>query len=139
MSSTTDLRAAPWQAGMVVLASVMNPRENPYCTGKIRPAVLVERVDGHWRVMGLTSKPRYDSGQSRVAVPSPFRVGLHGPGYLWSPRLVPVCSLDLERPIGWCDSALADAVADLARLPYFLRRELRRAADQWNPTLPIAA
>lgn len=139
MSSTTDLRNLPWQTGMVVLARVTNPLENPNCTGKIRPVVLVERVDGHWRVMGLTTKSRYQGGQSRVAVPCPSRVGLNGPGYLWGHRLTSVCNLDLERPIGWCDAALAGTVADLARLPYFLRRELRRAADRWNPTLPMAA
>jgi hypothetical protein len=139
MSRTLEIEGEPWQPGMVVLAWVRNPFENPLSTGKIRPVVLVEREGGHWRVMGLTTKSRYRSGQKRVAVPAPTQVGLNGPGYLWGDGLTPVCALDLERPIGWCDLLLAEAIADLAHLPYLLRRGLTAAAQLRNPMPPRAA
>jgi len=139
MSRTLEIEGEPWQPGMLVLAWVRNPLENALSTGKIRPVVLVEREGGHWRVMGLTTRSRYSSGQNRVAVPAPARVGLNGPGYLWGDRLTRVCALDLERPIGWCDPLLAEAIADLARLPYLLRRGLEAAAQLKNPTPPMAA
>lgn len=139
MSNEQYLKREPWQVGMVVLASVSNPLENPQCTGKIRPVVLVERVCGHWRVMGLTTNPRYRTGLARVAVPDPAHVGLRGPGYLWGRNLTSICALELERPIGWCDPELAEAVADLAQLPRSLRSELEAAAERWNPMPPLAA
>lgn len=139
MNNEQYLKSEPWQVGMVVLASVSNPLENPQCTGKIRPVVLVERVCGHWRVMGLTSNPRYRTGLARVAVPQPAHVGLHGRGYLWGRNLTSVCVLDLDRPIGWCDLQLAEAVSDLADLPRSLRNGLEAAAERWNPMPPLAA
>lgn len=139
MSNKQYLKSDPWQIGMVVLAFVSNPLENPNCKGKLRPVVLVERVSGHWRVMGLTTNPRYRTGMARVAVPDPAHVGLRGPSYLWGRNLTSVCVLDLERPIDWCDPLLAEAVADLAQLRRPLRNELIAAAEWWNPMPPLAA
>lgn len=124
--------------GMTVIASVGNPLENAYCTGKFRPAVLVERVDGHWLLMGLTSKSTYDNGLPRVAVPNPNRVGLRGPGYLWGDKLTRVNVLDVSHQIGWVDRQLAIAVADLAHLSPRHRRQLLAVALKhhsapWGP------
>lgn len=139
MSSGPSFDQLPLQAGMVALASVSNPLENPNSRGKVRPVVLVERISGHWRVMGLTTRTRYNNGQPRVPVPNPGGVGLRGAGQLWGPRLTSVYALDIDRPIGWCDIALATAVADLAKLPNHLRHELLTAAQLHHPAKRAAA
>ena len=98
--------------GNVVLASVFNPLENRNSRGKVRPVVLVEQDGGHWRVAGLTTNPRRQNGEPRVAIPNPLAVGLGGPGYLWGNRLHNVSKIDLDRTIGHADAALARLVAD---------------------------
>jgi hypothetical protein len=102
--------------GEVVIAEVSNPLENPACTGKPRPVVLVRRERGHWLVMGLTSKATYRDGVPRVPVPNARAVGLHGPGYLWGSRLTRISVLDLRIHIGWADAALTASLIDQARL-----------------------
>lgn len=134
------IRIADWDdeplfaPGMTVIASVKNPLENPYSTGKLRPAVLVEPVGSDWLLMGLTRKSTYGSGLPRVAVPNPNRVGLRGPGHLWGQWLTRVSVLDVSHQIGWADPQLAIAVADLAHLSPGQRRQLLRAALKHHPT-----
>lgn len=102
----------PYCAGNVVLASVFNPLQNRNSQGKVRPVVLVEEDRGHWRVAGLTTSPRRQNGEPRVAIPNPFAVGLRGPGYLWGNRLHNVSKIDLDRTVGHADAALALRIAD---------------------------
>jgi hypothetical protein len=104
--------AGPYCAGNVVLASVFNALENRNSRGKVRPAVLIEENGGHWLVAGLTTRPRRQNGEPRVAIPNPFAVGLRGPGYLWGNRLHNVSKIDLDGTIGHADAALALLIAD---------------------------
>jgi len=94
-------------AGDLVVARVLNSLENRDSRGKARPVVLVEEVDGHWRVAGLTTNPRRRDGSLRLRVPNPILVGLRGPGFLWGNRLHSVCKLDLDFRIGVADQQLA--------------------------------
>lgn len=103
-------------AGDIVVASVLNPIENPLSRGKCRPFVLVCRVDGHWSGMGLTTNPRYTSGEQRASVPDYRAVGLDRPGFLWGDRLTNVSVLDIRSVIGRVDASLAEAVIALADL-----------------------
>lgn len=139
MSSGPSFDQLPLQAGMVALASVRNPLENPNSRGKVRPVVLVERISGHWRVMGLTTRHALQQRSAASARAEPGGVGLRGLGHLWGPRLTSVYALDIDRPIGWCDIALATAVADLAKLPNHLRHELLTAAQLHHPAKRRAA
>lgn len=105
-----------WRSGEIVLIRLWNANEDRGARGKVRPAVLVGRDDGHWKTMGLTTNPAYAGGAERVAVPNPQRVGLSGPGYLWGNRLASIGPLDIERHLGWVDVELAEAVILLADL-----------------------
>lgn len=121
----------PYLPGEVVLAGVRNPLENPGCSGKFRPVALVDRVAGHWRVMGLTSKSTFASGKPRTPVPNPLRVGLNGPGYLWGDKLTNVSALDIGRHLGWVDLDLAMSVIREARLTPQDARGLLEAVLDW--------
>lgn len=101
--------------GYLMWAKVLNPLENPDSTGKIRPVVLVSRVNSHWYVMGLTTKPTYESGAPRVRIPSHSSVGLPGPGFLWGQRLTRITAESVESFIGYADDALVEAIIDLAK------------------------
>lgn len=103
-------------AGDIVVAAVRNPIEDRSSRGKLRPFILVNRVDGHWRGMGLTTNPRYASGLPRLPIPNFQNVGLNRPGYLWGDRLTNVAVLDIHATIGRVDTALADAVIALVGL-----------------------
>lgn len=117
-----------YNAGDLVIADVRNPFENPHSKGKLRPFVLVYRVDGHWCGMGLTTNPRHHSGAPRVAVPQPAAVGLRRDGFLWGDRLTSVSVLDIGHVIGRVDLPLVDAVSSLAGLEGETLTQLRRAA-----------
>lgn len=121
-----------FRVGDVVLAGVRNPIENRNSKGKYRPFVLVRRVDGHWRGMGLTTNSHYASGAPRVAIPEPLEVGLHGPGFLWGDHLTNVCALDIDRAIGKVTPALAEAVVLLAGLYGADAAALRAAAQSFG-------
>lgn len=108
--------------GDVVLAKVMNPLENANNTGKFRPVVLIQRVGGHWRVMGLTTNDAFADGRKRTPVPNWQAVGLHGPGYLWGDRLTNVSVLDVGRRVGEADLELA--VTIVRAVPTLTRAEL---------------
>lgn len=98
------------KSGEVVLANCRNSLEDRRSTGKLRPMVITQREDGHVRTVGLTRKPTYRHGASRVAIPNPTELGLHGPGYLWGNRVTLISVLDVERHIGWADQAFVDVV-----------------------------
>ncbi|MCA0308843.1 MAG: hypothetical protein LCH87_16040 [Actinobacteria bacterium] len=126
-----------FRAGDVVVASVQNPIENPSCKGKRRPFVLVHRVNGHWRGMGLTTSSHYADGTPRIAIPNPASVGLHRAGYLWGDRPTSVCALDVDTLLGVVDASLAEAVISLAGLRTADAAALREAAGL--PTSGTAA
>lgn len=112
-----DLHRTPEQLpGELVIANVRNPLENPTCTGKPRPTILVRRDAGHWLVMGLTTNPAHRDGTPRLPVPHPHAVGLHSSGYLWCSRLTRISVLDLHHHIGWVDASLLAAVIEHAHL-----------------------
>ena len=104
------------QPGELVTARVRNGIENRTAVGKARPVILVASKGSAWRVMGLTTRPRYRDGSPRVAVPNPAVVGLRGQGWLWGERLTWLSRLDILDHIGWVDRALAREVAALAQL-----------------------
>lgn len=117
-----------YRTGDIVVADVRNPIENHASKGKPRPFVLVCRIDGHWRGMGLTTNPKYSNGTPRTAVPDPGAAGLTGPGFLWGNQLTNVSVLDLHRIIGIVEPRLAEAVIRLAALDGADAAALRRAA-----------
>ena len=116
-----------FHVGDIVVAAVRNPFENPTSKGKNRPFVLVRRVDGHWRGMGLTTSSHYASGAPRLAIPDPAAAGLRRPGYLWGDRLTNVFVLDIHGAIGKVTPALAEAVISLAGLSGADAEALRKA------------
>jgi len=102
------------ECGQLRWTSVMNPLENPLSVGKPRPAVLVSDLGQSWRVMGLTTKDRYESGAFRVAIPDYLAVGLVAPGYLWGKRLTRVRTSDVGEYIGLADRRLVEELLALA-------------------------
>lgn len=116
------------RAGDIVVADVRNPLENPASRGKPRPFVLVCRIDGHWRGMGLTTNPRYVGGLPRTPIPNPAAAGLARPGFLWGSHLTNVSVLDINRTIGVVEPSLAEAVIELAGLYGADAAALRAAA-----------
>lgn len=133
MKMTPITEVAHGFPGELVVAAVRNPIENWRSTGKPRPVVIIDRVDGHYRTMGLTSNRTYRNGSLRVPVPDPAMVGLRGPGFLWGDHLTNVSVLDIGDHIGWVDSRLAEAIIQLADLPEALARLLRAAAAEHHP------
>ena len=103
--------------GDVVLASISNTSEDRKARGKVRPVILINLRDGQWRVIGLTTKSTYVSGDARSAIPDPAAIGLSGPGYLWSPRLACISTLDVGRIIGHVDSYTVDLLRGVITLP----------------------
>ena len=113
--------------GAVVLADVRSPYLKPG-SSKTRPAILIRRIGGSWLIAGLTTLPRYADGRARRPVPNPGPIGLSRPGYLWG-RPVRVSALDIERVIGFADSALVEQVVLAGRLLPRDARALRRAVQ----------
>lgn len=110
------IQIAIGEPGELVWAVHFNGLEDHGATGKPRPVVLVAREGGQWRIMGLTSKNRYQDGTPRVPVPNPRHVGLPGAGYLWGDHLHWISAIDLDAHIGWVDEALTETVIQQARL-----------------------
>lgn len=124
--------------GQVRWVSVRNPIENPMSAGKLRPALLVNDLGEAWRVMGLTRKTKYDSGQQRTAIPNHLAVDLACPGYLWGDRLTRVDSTDVGALIGAADQQLIDEVVRLA-MPNMGPNELRNLSEYRRTACPSAA
>lgn len=116
-----------------MIADIRNPIENPRSRGKARPAVLVRASGSSWEVIGLTSKRTYATGSPRVAVPFPGRVGLYGPGYIWSPNLARISAIDVDHHVGWVDRDLAMAIIRLANLDEAAATDLLNGARWCEP------
>lgn len=126
--STSDNRI-----GELAWASVRNPLENRASVGKDRPVVILDREAGHYRTMGLTTRSHYQDGGRRVSVPDPTRVGLSGPGFLWSDKVTNVSVVDIGDHIGWASPELAEAVITLAGLEGEAAERFREAARRHHP------
>src|SRR5690348_2565799 len=113
------------RVGEIVWVRIWNSTENPRARGKLRPAILVEDVDGQWNTLGLTTNPQYLSGQPRVAVSNWRQVGLKCPGYIWGNRLTRVSYLDLGDHIGWVDESLVTEIESLLDLHPDVLTQLR--------------
>ncbi len=134
---------AALEPGELVWATIVNGLENPSATGKTRPVVLVEPRGSQWRVMGLTTNPRYRNGAPRMAIPDPGAVGLKRQGWLWGNRLCWTSTLDVGDHIGWVDEDLALKVVELAGLDGPTARDLLGAARKHHglsiPLIPPLA
>jgi hypothetical protein len=101
--------------GRVFWVNIMNPLEDEHSQGKLRPAVLVSQLGDHWRVMGLTRKSTYMSGEHRRAIPNYATVGLSGPGFIWGRRLTRVTADSIHGLIGSANHQLIEEIVDIAR------------------------
>lgn len=101
--------------GEIRWTNVRNPLENARAIGKYRPALMVSEHLGRWRVMGLTTKPTYENGSSRRAIPDYRAIGLETPGYLWGHKLTRVNVDDVGQYIGKADQGLLNEVLQQAR------------------------
>ena len=123
-----------FQPGDVVLANIKNPIEDSTCQGKPRPVVLITQ-DGakHWLVAGLTSKSHYKStGRARVRIFASHRNGLHGHGYLWSPKFTKIPRHDIKEFKGVIDEHLAEAICNNTNISTAQATQLRAAAlNNW--------
>ena len=131
--------SAHHEPGEVVWATVFNPFENDSSKGKQRPAVLIYRVGGHWKIMGLTSKPHFHDGRSRIPVPNPQAVGLPGPGHLWGNRTTQISAMDVGDHLGWADLNLAGLIIGYAGLYGRVARDLWAAAERHHAFPPRVA
>lgn len=102
-------------SGQLRWVNILNPIEDEHAEGKIRPAVLVALTGNHWRVMGLTRKSKYQSGEERRAIPNYEAVGLKGPGFIWGHRLTRITSDSVHGFIGYANHQLVEEIVDIAR------------------------
>ena len=128
MTKGTVPNDADDKAGAVVLVRLLNALEDRTTTGKWRPALLIRRLGGQWKTMGLTTLDKYKDGSPRIAIPNPRMVGLRGPGYIWGERTSMISALDVGDHLGWVDPELAEAVITQAHLPEDEAAALRDAA-----------
>jgi hypothetical protein len=100
--------------GLLFWVNIINPLEDEKSTGKLRPAVLVSRSAEDWRVMGLTTRSKYESGEDRRPIPNHVAVGLSGPGFIWGHRLTRITADSVKTFIGYANYRLVEEVIDLA-------------------------
>lgn len=116
--TSPELQEAPSpvpSSGLLFWVNVMNPLENESSDGKLRPAVLVSQRGNDWRVMGLTTKSTYATGEQRRPIPNAHSVGLSGPGFLWGHYLVRITADSVHSYIGKASYRLVEEIVDLAR------------------------
>jgi hypothetical protein len=113
-TKSTNITPGP-QSGLLFRVKILNPLEDEHAEGKIRPAVLVSQNGDNWRVMGLTTKSKYSTGESRRPIPNHVGVGLPGPGYIWGSRLTRVTVDSIHEFIGYANHQLVEEIIDLAR------------------------
>ena len=113
--NSADHESTRPSSGLLFWVNIMNPLENEASEGKIRPAVLVSCSGDHWRVMGLTRKSRYSSGEKRRPIPNHAVVGLNGPGFIWGGRLTRVTADSVHGFIGYANHQLVEEIVDIAR------------------------
>ena len=121
------------EPGEIMTVRILNALEDPRAKGKARPGINVERVGGHFRVMGLTTSSRYSSGKSRLPVPDPQAIGLTAPCHFWGDRLTNVSAIDVGDHIGWIDHQTLAAMRTLVELSPEVWTALERAADLHHP------
>lgn len=111
---------AAYKPGEIVTAVLVEGRaaERDGTAWKPRPAVLIERVDGMWRVMGFTQLPCYGDGTPRVPCP-PQNHRDFGPGtsWLWGPHPPCIPKSQIGEHLAWASNELVDAIADLIGRP----------------------
>lgn len=112
--SSSNSSAPEPASGLLFRVNTFNLLENENAEGKIRPAVLVSRSGDGWRVMGLTTKSTYQSGEHRRAIPNPSAVGLPGPGFIWGGRLTRVTADSIHEFIGIANYQLVEEIIDIA-------------------------
>jgi len=126
-------RPAELAPGEIAWARIYNGIENPSANGKTRPVILIEPRGGAWGTLGLTTRSHHRDGTPRVAIPSPTRVGLQRPGWLWSGKVTWTSGIDIEDHIGWVNQALVFEVAKLAALDGPTIKQLLVAALAHHP------
>ena len=122
-------------AGEIVWAAVGNFAEDPMCSRKPRPAVILRAGEcQHW-IAGLTTKATFKtSGEGRVLVPVHDMCRLCGRSYLWSPRPSRVCRLDVLSHIGWIGLEALCVIREHMELPWHVAAELRLVAMELSNT-----
>jgi mRNA-degrading endonuclease toxin of MazEF toxin-antitoxin module len=131
-----ELIASP---GAVVWAWVGHPLEDPHSAPKIRPVVLIRRVNGHWLVCGLTTSPAYRSGEPRTPIPNPRSNGLSKPGWLWCEQVTSISAIDVDEHIGWVDQELVTKLRALRGVYETDIQRLRHVAARSQHDLSQAA
>ena len=104
------------EPGEVVWANCWNSLENPRATGKFRPAVLLRRDLGHFRLIGLTTNPKFRDGKKRIEIPDPAALGLQRPGFIWSDSVTNISASDIGGHIGWVNQEFVELVLRWVRL-----------------------
>lgn len=124
---------AQGRPGEVVTLKVINGIEDQGAKGKVRPGILVERVDGHWRSIPLTSQSCYfTTGMPRLVLPEWRELGLYEPSYLWSPRPCDVSAIDIFNHIGWVNETTLTMLQSQCRLTPIQVAAMRTAAAEIN-------
>ena len=117
------------EPGEVVWANCLNSLENRNARGKLRPMLIIRRVGGQFNTVGLTTNPRFRSGEARVVVPDPAGLGLRGAGYIWGRRVTSVSVLDVVNHAGWAHEPLLRAVLESVDLSFGDRAALERYCE----------
>lgn len=120
--------------GQIRWCNVRNPIENVAAEGKWRPAMLVSENGTRWRIMGFTTKSRFEDGTPRVAIPDFHAIGLPKTGYLWGHRLTRIDTSDIGIYIGEADSQLTRLILNVSRADLTMSEiaEFRLALDRAN-------
>jgi hypothetical protein len=118
--------------GQIRWCNVRNPIENLAAVGKWRPAMLASENGTRWRIMGFTTKSRFEDGAPRVAIPDFRAIGLPRTGYLWGHRLTRIDTSDIGIYIGQADSRLTRLILNVSRADLTMSEiaEFRRALDR---------
>lgn len=109
----TDLYYRP---GDIVIADIRNGIENPYATGKARPALILCRRGGGYLVMGFTTKDTYADGAKRLVCPAHREMGMWGyRSFIWSLKPARVAGIDVSHKVGRVNDKLLKLIAKHAR------------------------
>ena len=104
------------EIGALVIATIANPRENPWAEGKDRPA-LICATHGDWIVVeGFTTQACRLNGDPREPVPDWQELGFTEESFIWG-RCVAIPAYNVTRSLGWATPELASKVIEVAGLP----------------------
>lgn len=112
--TTSGCRVRP---GEIVVARLFSDRHRGE---KARPAIVIGRWGNRVAVVPLTTK-RFDRDGNRLR--SIRAAGLHHGSYVW-PWVTLASHNQIDKHVGWIDTAAADAVLDTVRLDAEQRRDL---------------